>query len=74
MDPLCYLNFVFVFVMLSFLFLAAFRSPAGKLLTSWLFLCVMFSCVLITFQYGVMGRVSYLVVLIDSWSLPSSSL
>ena len=40
MDPFCYLSFMFVFVMLSFLFLAAMWSPAGKGLNSW------FSCVL----------------------------
>ena len=35
-DFFCYLCFVFVFVKLSCLFLAALRSPAGKGLTSWL--------------------------------------
>ena len=43
MDHLCYL--CIVFVMLSRLFIAAFWSPAGKGLTSWL-LFVMFNCVL----------------------------
>ena len=38
MDPFCYLCFMFVFVVLSCLFLAAFRSPAGKGMTSY------FSC------------------------------
>ena len=33
-DPFCYL--CFVFFMLSCLFFAALRSPAGKGLTSWL--------------------------------------
>ena len=40
MDLFCYLCFVFVFVMLSCLFLAAVCPPASKGLTSWL------SCVL----------------------------
>ena len=39
MDHLCYL--CLVFFMLSYLFIAAFWSPAGKGLTSWL-LFVMF--------------------------------
>ena len=38
MDQFCYLCFVFDFGILSCLFLAALRSPAGKVLTSW------FSC------------------------------
>ena len=42
MDPLCYLYFVSV--ILSFLFIAAMWSPAGKGLTSWLS-SVMFPCV-----------------------------
>ena len=33
MDPICYLCFVFVFVILSCLFVAALWSPAGKGLT-----------------------------------------
>ena len=48
MDPLCYLCF---FVILSYLFLVAFYSPAGKGLASWL------SCAFVTFQYGVPGQV-----------------
>ena len=43
MDHLCYL--CLVFAMLSRLFIAALRSPAGKGLTSWL-LFVKFNCVL----------------------------
>ena len=42
MDHLCY--FCLMFVMLSRLFIAALRSPAGKELTSWLSF-VMFNCV-----------------------------
>ena len=43
MNPLCYLYFMFIFVMLSCLFLAAVCSPAGKKLTSW------FSCACVCF-------------------------
>ena len=43
-----------VFVMLSHLFIAALWSPAGKGLTSWL-LFVMFNCVFVTFQCGILG-------------------
>ena len=43
MDYLCYI--CLLFVMLSPLFIAALRSPAGKGLASWL-LFVMFNCAL----------------------------
>ena len=39
-DTFCYLCFMVIFVMLSFLFLAALWSSAGKQLASWLF-CVL---------------------------------
>ena len=45
-----------VFVMLSRLFIAAFWSPAGKGLTSWL-LFVKFNCVFVTFPRGILGQV-----------------
>ena len=54
MDHLCYI--CLVFVMLSPLFIAVLWSPAGKGLTSWL-LVVMFNCVLVTFQCGILGHV-----------------
>ena len=47
--------------MLSFLFIAALWSPAGKGLTSWL-LFVMFNCVFVTFPCGILGQVWYLIV------------
>ena len=50
-----------VFCMLSRLFIAALWSPAGKGLTSWLFL-VMFNCVSVTFPCGILGQVWYLIV------------
>ena len=59
MDHLCYL--CLVFVMLSRLFIAALRSPAGKGLTSWL-LFVMFNCVFVNFPYSILGQVYYLIV------------
>ena len=55
-DPFCYLCFIFVFVMLSYLFLAALLSPAGKGLTSWLS-CVVFFVFLSLF--GISGQVWY---------------
>ena len=50
-----------LFVMLSCLFIAALRSPAGKGLTSWL-LFVMSNCDFVTFQCGILGQVWYLIV------------
>ena len=47
--------------MLSRLFIAALWSPAGKGLTSWLFL-VMFNCYFVTFQCGILGQVWDLIV------------
>ena len=61
MDHLCYL--CLVFVMLSFLFIAALWSPAGKGLTSWL-LFVMSNCDFVTFPCGLLGQVRYLIVFI----------
>ena len=46
-----------IFVMLSCLFLAAFWSPAIVAL-----LCVVFSCFVVTFPYGVLGKEWYLIV------------
>ena len=60
-DHLCYL--CLVFVMLSRLFIAALLSPAGKGLTSWI-LFVMSNCDFVTFPFGILGRVWYLIVLI----------
>ena len=54
MVPFCYL--CFVSVMLSYLFIAAMWSPAGK------GLCVMFSISFVTFQSGFLGQVWNLIV------------
>ena len=59
MDHLCYL--CIVFVMISHLSIAALWSPAGNVLTSWL-LFVMFDCVFVTFQCGILGQVWYLIL------------
>ena len=59
MDHLRYLSLVFV--KLSRLFIAALWSPAGKGLTSW-FLFVIFNCVFVSFQCGILGQVWYLIV------------
>ena len=47
--------------MLSRLFIAALRSPEGKGLTSWL-LFVMFFCDFVTFPFGNLRQVWYLIV------------
>ena len=49
-DPFCHICFRFIFVMLSCLFLAAFKSPAGKRLTSYVpsLLCFVVFCYLTT--------------------------
>ena len=62
MDRLCYL--CLVFVMLLRLFNAALWSPAGKGLTSWL-LFVMSNCDFVTFPYGILGQLWYLIALIS---------
>ena len=59
MDNLCYL--CLVFAMLSCLFNVALWSPAGRGLTSWL-LFVMFNCVFVTFPFGILGQMWYLIV------------
>ena len=59
MDHLCYL--CLVFVMLSHLFIAALWSHEGKGLTSWL-LIVMSNCDFVTFLFGILGQVWYLIV------------
>ena len=60
MDHLCY--FCIVFLMLSRLLNAALWSPAGKGLTSWLSFVV--NCMFVTFPFGILGQVWYLIVLI----------
>ena len=50
----CYL--CFVFVMVSYLFIAALLPPAGKGLTFWLSFA-MFHCVFITYMCGILGQV-----------------
>ena len=59
MDHLCY--FCIVFVILWRLLIAAFWSPAGKGLTSWLSFEVL-NCVVVTFPFGILGQVWYLIV------------
>ena len=59
MDHLCYL--CLVFFMLTHLFIAALRSPAGKGLTSRL-LFLLFNCIFVPFPCGIMGQVWYLIV------------
>ena len=59
MDHWCFL--CLVFFMLSRLFIAALWPPAGKGLTSWLFL-VMFIVILFLSPCGILGQVLYLIV------------
>ena len=54
-------NFCIVFVMLSRLLIAALWSPAGKGLSSWLSFVVL-NCVVVTFPFGILGQVRYLIV------------
>ena len=61
MDHLSYL--CLVFLMLSRLFIAASWSSAGKGLASCIS-CVMFNCVFVSFPYGILGQVWYLIILI----------
>ena len=60
MDHLC----CFCLVLLCFhtrLFVDALWSPAGKGLTSWL-MFVMSNCDVVTFPFGILGQVWYLIV------------
>ena len=59
MDHLC--NFCLVFVMLSHLFIAALWPSEGIGLTTWL-LFVMFTLIFVTFPFGILGGVWYLIV------------
>ena len=59
MDHLCYL--CLVFVLLSDLFIAALWSPAGIGLTS-LLMFVMSNCYFLTFPFGILDQVRYLIV------------
>ena len=56
---LCY--FCIVFVMLLRLLIAALWSPAGKRLTSWLSFVVL-NCVVVSFPFGILGQVWYLIL------------
>ena len=67
-DHFCYLCFMFVFIILSCLLLADLRSPAGKGLTSWFYVCDVSLCC-VTFPYGVSGKVWYLMVSIPDLCL-----
>ena len=55
MEHLCYLYLMFA--MLSRLLIAALWSPEGKGLTSWLLFCDS-----LTFPFGILGQVWYLIV------------
>ena len=59
--------------MLSCLFIAALWSPTGKGLTSWL-TCVVCDSLLcfVTFPYGVLGQVWYLIGVVSSLAVPGS--
>ena len=59
MDHFCYLYLLFV--MLSYLFNAALRSPAGKGLTLGSLVRGVLLC-FATFPCGVLGQVRYLIV------------
>ena len=59
MDHLCFLYLVFL--MLLRLLIAAWWSPAGQGMTSWLLL-VMFIVFFVTHPCGILGQVWYLIV------------
>ena len=44
-------------------------SPVGKRLTTWPFLYMLFSCVFVTFPFGILGQVWYLIVSIPDLCL-----
>ena len=67
MDHFCYL--CFVFVMLSCLFIAASWSPAEKGPTSWLSCVLYFIVFFVTFPFGVLCQVWYLIVSIPDLCL-----
>ena len=54
-------NCCIVFVMLSRLLIATLWSPAGKGLSPWLSFVVL-NCVVVTFPFGILGQVRYLIV------------
>ena len=56
-DHLC-----LVFVMLSRQFIAALWSPQGKGLTSWLLFVMFVFFFFVTFPFGIIGQVWYLIV------------
>ena len=68
MDFFRYLLFMFVFANSRCLFVATLWSPVGEELTS-AFLNVMLSCVFVTFLFGFLGQVWYLIVSIPDLCL-----
>ena len=52
-----------MFVMLSRLFISALLSPEGKVLTFLALVCDVY-CDFVTFPFGILGQVWYLIVLI----------
>ena len=57
MDPLCYLCFFFAFAILSSLVVTCWQRADLLAL-----LCMVFSCVFVTFLHGDLGQVCYLIV------------
>ena len=64
-----FLFIVFVFAMLSCLFLAGLWSLVGERADLLALLYVMFSCVFVTFPYGILGQVWYLIVYFPDFCL-----
>ena len=67
MDHICYLCSVFVCYTVLHV-PCSLMVTAGKGLTSWLLalLYVMFTCVFVTFPYGVLGQVRYSILSIPN--------
>ena len=59
--------FMFVFIMLSRLLIAALWSPVGEGLTFWL-LFVILNCVFVNFSCGILVQVWYLILSIPDLS------
>ena len=59
--------FMFVFIMLSRLFIAALWSPVGEGLTFWLWF-VIFNCFFVIFLCGILVQVRYLILSIPDLS------
>ena len=61
MDLLCFCSVLCLLCLCARLFICALWSPAGKELTSW-FSFAGSNCEFVTFNFGILGQVWYLIV------------